>query len=153
MLLRFQEPYENSPPGLDGLVYRFPFQLIKPGSGARKDSVSEYTAEVKISGTLLSMWGFQRWNEGSDEIAATLFEYAREAIIDRLAQNKSLENIVVNLRSNTAEHDYPFDKDCLAKPDGAEYEFDLEELSRQYRNQQDDDSTIGFQLPDPDDDA
>lgn len=153
MILRFSEPYETSSPGLDGLIYEFPFQIVESNRGARKDSVSEYMAKADISGTLLSTWDFDRWSGGSETIAATLFEYIKEEVFERLISDDSLEDIVVHLRDDTEDNEYPFQKDKLTDPATVELKFEVEKLRQRYRDQEEDNRNIGFQIPEPDDGA
>lgn len=148
MILRFSKPYETSSPGRDGLVYEFPFRIIESSRGARKDSVSEYAAKADISRTLLSVWGFDQWRGGNEIIASTLFEYVKEDIFDRLISEESLEDIEIYLGDGTEENEYPFQKDKLTDPANAEFKFDVERLRQKYRENDENNQTMGFQVPD-----
>lgn len=154
MIVKFLEPYESTPPGHHGIVYQFSFQIVEETPGARKDSVEDYQAEVEISGTLLATWGFDDWSQsgGSELLAATLFEYVRDEVIESIAKDERLDGLELNLNSSKVESEYPFDVEQLTKPEDFEAEIDLEALRRRYPSEDDGAGGIGFDLP-ADDDA
>lgn len=153
MILRFSEAYESTPSGHHGLVYQFPFQVVKETPGARKDSVENYQLQVEISGTLLATWGFDDWHQsrGSALLEATLFEYVRDEVIESIAEEERLDELELSLNSSKVEGEYPFDVEQLTKPENFEVEINLKALKR--RNDSNDDrfGEIGFEIPDGDD--
>ena len=149
MIVRFLEPREVSPTGHDGLTFEFPCKIIESNPGARKDDMQECRPRAEISGSQLAIWGFDGWFEGkkSDLIAATLFEYIRQSVLEAIASGDSLDEVEVSLSTTTAESEYPFEVNDLVDPDGFEVEFDLAKLKHKYSSQQDSEKQIGFDIP------
>lgn len=153
MILKFLEAYETTPPGHHGIVYQFPFQIVEETPGARKDSVQDYQAEAEISGTLLATWGFDDWAQsgGSKLLAATLFEYVRDEVIESIAKEEPLDELELSLNSTKVESEYPFDVEQLTKPEDFEVEINLEALRRRYASEDDETGGIGFDISNGDD--
>ena len=61
---KFGTPQDVTNSGHDGMKIKFPFQVIEPGKGARRDKVTEHSIIVDIVGTMLATWGLGR--SGSD---------------------------------------------------------------------------------------
>jgi len=154
MIVKFLEPYESTPSRYHGIIYHFPFEIVEETPGARRDSVEDYQVKVEISGTLLATWGFNDWAQsgGSKLLAATLFEYVRDEVIERITKDESLEGLQLSLNSAKVESEYLFDVEQLTKPEDFEAEIDLEALRRRYATEDDGAGGIGFDLP-ADDDA
>jgi len=126
---------------------------VEETPGARKDNVKDYEAEAEISDTLLATWGFDDWAQsgGSGILAATLFEYSRDEVIESIAREDSLHDLKLSLSSAKVENEYPFDVEQLTKPEVFEVEIDLEALRRRYSSENDGSAQIGFNLPSDDD--
>src|SRR5690606_21559900 len=130
--IQFGEPYDVTPGGHDGTKIAFPFRVVRPGADARRDEVTEHRVIVDISGTRSSIWGLGRRPNSVEEIAPTLFEYAREAAFEKLIDGQLSETESVRIRVRD-EGQYPFDPSKLTNPLGATYQIDLEEARRQQK--------------------
>ena len=116
----FGKPQNITPRGLDQIVLSFPFTLRQIGRGAIRDTVSEHNIIARISGTLLSFWGFERSYEYEVEkdLFKTLFEFARQQALSKIEDGTFGENEEVKLFTNTAPKKNPFDPLKIPDPEG-----------------------------------
>lgn len=132
--------------GLDGIEVVFPFEVVRSREGPRRDEVTEHTIRVSISGSLLALWGYERWDrdpDQEDEITRLLFEYARETVMDKLASETLAADEEVDLHTNNTPSENPWDPEQLRNP--GEAPITSEEIER--RRSQGGGSNMGFQTP------
>lgn len=60
MEITFGQPANITPAGMDQLALSFPFTVREIGEGALRDQFTEHRITAKISGTMLSIWGYER---------------------------------------------------------------------------------------------
>lgn len=132
--------------GHDGIKIKFPFQVIEPGQGARRDNVTDHSVVVDISGTLLATWGFKRSGSDPHSIAPYLFEYAREAAVKKLVEGSLKHNHEISVHGANESYQNPFDPNKVTDPAGFVYEIDLAEAREMHRLQQKEKRGLGFKL-------
>lgn len=103
MQITFDDPRNVTPPGLDGVIYEFPFCF---DAETAEDNING-VVEVSISGTLVSMWGFQRIRGANENLIEALYEYARRAAVDQAKAGTLSQHIEIPLRTDTAPHHAP----------------------------------------------
>ena len=144
--LKFGTSQDVTNPGHDGIKIKFPFQVIEPGQGARRDKVTEHSMVVDIAGTLLATWGFERSGSDPQSIAPYLFEYAREAAVKKLVEGSLKHNHEISVHGANESYQNPFDPNKLTEPDGVVYEIDLAEAREMHRLQQKEKRGLGFKF-------
>lgn len=144
--LKFGTPQDVTNPGHDGIKIKFHFQVIEPGQGARRDKVTEHSMVVDIVGTLLEMWGLGRSGSDPQSVASYLFEYAREAAVEKLVEGSLAQRHEISVHGANESYQNPFDPNKLTKPDGAVYEIDLAEAREMHRLQQKEKRGLGFKF-------
>ena len=144
--LKFGTPQDVTNPGHDGMKIKFPFQVIEPGGGARRDKVTEHSMVVDIVGTLLETWGLGRSGSDPQSVMPYLFEYAREAVVEKLVEGSLAHRHEVSVHGANESYQNPFDPNKLTKPDGVVYEIDLAEACEMRRLQQKEKRGLGFKF-------
>lgn len=144
--LKFGTPQDVTNSGHDGMKSKFPFQVIEPGQGARRDKVTEHYMVVDIAGTLLTTWGLERSSSDPQSVASYLFEYAREAAVEKLVEGSLAQHHEISVHGANESYQNPFDPNKLTKPDGAVYEIDLAEAREMRRLQQKEKRVLGFKF-------
>lgn len=116
--VKFGKPKNVTPGGLDGVIVRFPFTVIKPGRGALKDKIEEHIIDVSISGTLYSMWGFGRFflDHQPPDAIKTLFQFSWEKIKEKLKDDTLDEHEEVVLYTSTELKENPYDVNKIKFP-------------------------------------
>lgn len=146
--LQFGEPYDSTPSAVDVKRVTFPFQVVDLAGGALRDTASEGSISVGISGTLMAMWGFPHDSHNDPYLQKTLFEFARQEAWARLIDGSLEEHHSIRLMTNTAPKRNPFDPAKIPNPDGwVSPEFDLDALREEEQIKQREERKIGFQLP------
>jgi hypothetical protein len=123
----FEKPKDITSPGLDGVVILFPFAVRRTGEGALRDQISHHSVAVSISGTLLAMWGFGRVEEKDERLVKTLFEFARQHVIEKIKNGELGKREKVVLLTNTAPHSNPYQLDKIKNPTGAAFTIEVKE--------------------------
>lgn len=144
--LKFGTPQDITNPGYDGVKIKFPFQVIEPVQGARRDKVTEHSMVVDIVGTLLKTWGLGRSGSDPQSVESHLFEYAREAAIEKLVEGSLAQRHEIEIHGANESYQNPFDPNKLTKPNGAVYEIDLVEAREIHRLQQKEKRGLGFKF-------
>ena len=116
--VQFGEPRDITPGGLDGVILRFPFTVIRPGQGALKDITTEHRIDVGISGTLYSTWGFGRFHDLRIPEAAikTLFQFGKEDIERKLKEGTLSDHEEVRLYTSSQTNKNPYDVKKIESP-------------------------------------
>ncbi len=143
---KFGTPQDVTNTNHDGMKIKFPFQVIEPGQGARRDKVTEHSMVVDIAGTLLATWGFERSGSDPQSVAPYLFEYAREAAVKKLVEGSLTYNHEISVHGANESYQNPFDPSKLTEPDGVVYEIDLVEAREMHRLQQKEKRGLGFKF-------
>ncbi len=128
----FDEPRDITSPGLDGVVFKFPFVVRRRGEGAARDQISHHSVVVSISGTLLSMWDFNRFGESDNNLTKTLFEFAHQHIVKKLQQGALETKEKIDLFTNTAPNTNPFDPSKITEPTGAKFQIETKDVQTDY---------------------
>jgi len=144
--LKFGTPQDVTNPGHDGMKIKFPFQVIEPRQGARHDKVTEHSIVVDIVGTMLATWGLGRSGSDPQSVASYLFEYSREAAIEKLVEGSLAQCHEISVHGANESYQNPFDPNKLTKPDGAVYEIDLAEAREMHRLKQKEKRGLGFKF-------
>lgn len=119
--VQFGEPRNVTPGDLDGVIVRFPFTVIKPGKGGRKDVTTEHRIDVDISGTLYSIWGFGRFHDPQipDAAIRTLFQFGREEVEHKLKEGTLADHQEVRLYTSSQPNENPYDITKIESPVGS----------------------------------
>lgn len=125
----FEKPREITSSGLDGTVFLFPFAVRKIGTGASIDEITHHSVTVSISGTLRSMWGFERFDNGDTGLVKVLFEYARNHIVSLVQDNNLSSKENIDLRTDTAPKKNPYSPEKILDPTGAKISIEIEDES------------------------
>lgn len=144
--VKFETPQDVTNPGHDGMKIKFPFQVIEPGQCARRDKVTEHSMVVDIVGTLLATWGFERSGSDPQSVASYLFEYAREAVVEKLVEGSLTQHHEISVHGANESYQNPFDPNKLTEPDGAVCEIDLAEAREMHLLQQKEKRSLGFKF-------
>ena len=125
--VEFGQPRDVTPGDLDGVIIRYPFSVTWEGDGARRDTVTQHKISVSISGTLVAMWDFGRFFDAqrSTPLVRTLFEYARQDVLQKVEEGRLGEHEELELYTNTAPNKNPFDPNKIPNPVGARYIIEL----------------------------
>lgn len=115
--LTFSQPQRNYPDN-NKLVtaYRYPFKVTHPGEGAHYDKVTEHVVEVHVSSTLESIWDYS-----ADELLLVMFELGRQHVTNQLEAGELEDYQLLDLHTNNAPKERPFDPAKIDDPDGATY--------------------------------
>ncbi len=145
-IVKFGNPRDITPSGLDGKKIKFPFTVTVPAHGALRDKFTEHSIVVGIAGTLLGTWGFGRWEVETDEIAKYLFEFAREEALGNLIDGSLEERHEIKIHGGNAPYKNPFEPSKLSNPSGATYQVDVEEARRFQKIKEKEERGFGFQI-------
>lgn len=116
--VEFLPPYDSSDPGLDGVSVTFPLR-VSEGQTGTPPGTTDHRVTVTISGTLMSMWGFDRaQRQTNSPLVRTLFAFAWREVQKRLLEGPLPDHVKVPLRTDTAPKRNPFDPATLPDPDG-----------------------------------
>ena len=144
--LKFGTPQDVTNSGYDGMKINFPFQIIEPEQGARRDKVTEHSIIVDIVGTMLTTWGLRRSGSDPKSVALYLFEYAREAALEKLVEGSLAQCHEISVHGANESYQNPFDPNKLTNPDGAVYEIDIAEARETHRLKQKEKRGLGFKF-------
>jgi hypothetical protein len=144
--LKFGTPQDVTNSGYDGMKINFPFQIIEPGQGARRDKVTEHSIIVDIVGTMLTTWGLRRSGSDLQSVAPYLFEYARKAAVEKLVEGSLAQCHEISVHGTNESYQNPFDPNKVTDPAGFVYEIDLAEARKIHRLQQKEKRGLGFKL-------
>lgn len=123
----FGKPKDISPNDLDGIIVRFPFTVREIGGGASRDKVSEHRISVKISGTLLVVWGLGPRSGSIKNMALvkTLFEFARRQVQASLRAGTLKKDQQIDLHTANSPSENPYDPEKIPNPENYTLETSL----------------------------
>ena len=116
--LRFGSPTNTTPPGLDGMVIRFPFTMVDSqlvGAAEECQKTSRHTLDVTISRTRRAAW-----NMDDSDLVRVLFEIGKRKCDERLQEGDLPEHVAVEVTAATHPAECLFDPERISNPDGAE---------------------------------
>lgn len=123
----FGHPRDVGPNDLDGVVIRFPFTVHRVAVGARQDTITEYTVDVKIGGTLFPMWGLGLKTDPlqNPPLIKTLFESAREEVVSKLQAGTLQNDFKITLQYGSVPDQNPYDLAKIPNPDGFSFRLEI----------------------------
>jgi hypothetical protein len=112
---------------LDGVMIRFPFTVREIGEGTSRDKVSEHRITVKISGTLLVVWGLGSRAHAANnlELIKTLFEVARRHVEVAVRAGNLKKDQQIDLHTANAPAENPYDPAKIPNPEDYTFEITL----------------------------
>ncbi|MGD0017085.1 MAG: hypothetical protein ABSC38_06190 [Verrucomicrobiia bacterium] len=121
--LRFGKPRNITPPGLDGIVWRFPYTVVDSdlvGSPREKPQMSSHTLDAEISA-----WMTINWQLMDDDVPKVLFELGKDVLRQLLQKGDLPEKHKFSVLTNTYPKACPVDPDRIADPAGTVVEIEV----------------------------
>lgn len=121
--LTFDVPRNITPPGLDGIAYRFPFVMVDSevvGMPDEQQKTTRHRVDVRICRSRRIGWAVS-----DEELVRVLLEIGKRRILETL-QNESLpEGLQIDVTTATHPTQCPFDPSRIASPAGAVIEVEI----------------------------
>ena len=121
--LTFDAPRHITPPGLDGIVYRFPFAAVDSemvGMPEEQHKTTYYRIDVRISRSRRIGWAVS-----DEELVKVLFEIGKRKIVETLQSGDLPEQLQLDVTTATHPAQCPFDPSRIKNPEGAVIEVEV----------------------------
>lgn len=121
--LSFGAPKNITPPGLDGIIYRFPFTVVDTELVGRPEERQKTTAhriDVGISRSRRIGWAIS-----DEELVKVLFEIGKRKVVEVLQIGDLPEGLKLEVTTATHPGNCPFDPSRIKDAAGSVIEVDI----------------------------